>query len=128
MVQKTMGGINLTGYFVNQVINTALDAPRPCHWWRTSTSLDLTSRPLQQHIAVGELGVVWNTEMFQQASYQWLPGPEPGRTKITIGTSIIPNCQNSASEPIPGFDHACVYRRWSQLPSCGEPAKPTADN
>ncbi|MGB5330286.1 MAG: hypothetical protein WBO58_18905 [Gammaproteobacteria bacterium] len=48
MAQKTMGGINLSDYFVNQVINTALDAPRPSHWRRTSTSLDMTSRPLQQ--------------------------------------------------------------------------------
>jgi hypothetical protein len=66
--------------------------------------------------------------MCQQASYQWLPGPEPGRTKITIGTIIVSNCQNSASEPIPGFDHARVYRCRLQLPGCGEPAKPAADN
>jgi hypothetical protein len=71
----------------------------------------MTSRSLQQYIAVGELGVVWNAEMFQQTGYQWLPGPEPGRAKITIGTIITPNRQNSASKPIPGFDHACVYRR-----------------
>jgi hypothetical protein len=68
----------------------------------------MSFRPLQQYIAVGKLRVVWNSEMLQQASYQWLPGPEPGRTKITIGAIIIPDCQNSASEPIPGFDHACV--------------------
>jgi hypothetical protein len=77
VIQKTMGVINLSGYCVNQLIYSALDAPRPCHWRWTATSLDFTVRPLQQYVTVSELGVVWNSEMFQQAGHERLPGPEP---------------------------------------------------
>jgi len=106
VAQETMGVINLRGYRLNQLIYSALDAPRSSHWRRTATSLDMTVRSLQQNVTIGVLSVVRNSEMFEQAGHEWLPGPEPRRAKITI----VANCQYSAAETIAGFDHARVLR------------------